>query len=108
MSGQANNNFDALITSNDNAGLIVVEVSYRLNAFGFLATQELSTEQGGASGNYGILDQILALQWVQDNIANFNGDPERVTLTGQSSGGTSIMALYSSPRASGLLLEVGP
>ena len=102
MSGQANNNFDALITSADDVSMIVVEVGYRLNAFGFMAIEELSAEQGGTSGNYGIRDQILALQWVRDNINLFNGDPDRVTLTGQSSGGTSIMALYSSPLASNL------
>ncbi len=101
MSGQANNNFDSLITSNDNEGLVVVEIGYRLNVFGFLAISELS-EETGTSGNYGIMDQLLALSWVQRNIAKFGGDPARVTLAGQSSGGTSIMALLSSPSAKGL------
>lgn len=83
-------------------GLVVVAVNYRLNIFGFLATKELSEEQGGASGNYGIRDQVLALQWVRDNIAAFNGDPNRVTIAGQSSGGTSVFALLSAPSTRGL------
>ena len=53
-------------------GIVVVQVSYRLNIFGFLATAQLSQEQGGVSGNYGIQDQIMALQWVQKNIRNFS------------------------------------
>jgi carboxylesterase type B len=102
MFGQANGNYDSLITANDNEGLVVVEVAYRLNAFGFMALSELSEEQEGSSGNYGIMDQLLALRWVQNNIIKFGGDPTRVTLAGQSSGGTSIMALLSAPSSYGL------
>ena len=84
-------------------GLVVVEAAYRLNIFGWLATEELSQEQAQAdvgsgvaySGNYGLRDQIEALQWVQDNIRRFGGDPDRVTLAGQSSGGTSIFSLLA-------------
>eukprot|EP01116_Phalansterium_solitarium_P017732 TRINITY_DN4443_c0_g1_i2.p1 TRINITY_DN4443_c0_g1~~TRINITY_DN4443_c0_g1_i2.p1 ORF type:complete len:552 (+),score=189.51 TRINITY_DN4443_c0_g1_i2:137-1792(+) len=79
-----------------------VTMSYRLNVFGFLATAELSGEQGGVSGNYGIMDQQLALRWVQDEIARFGCDPKRITVAGQSSGGTSIFALMSSPASRGL------
>ena len=83
--------------------MVVVAINYRLTAFGFLATSALgSADPRGVSGNYGILDQQLALQWVQDNIANFGGDPDSVTLIGQSSGGTSIFALLSSPASQGL------
>ena len=85
------------------SGVVVVQANYRLNIFGFLATEELSTvSSSGTSGNYGILDQIRALQWVQDNIEGFGGDPNRVTIMGQSSGGTSVFALMSSPLADGL------
>jgi para-nitrobenzyl esterase len=83
-------------------GAVIVSLAYRLNILGFLCTAELSGEQGGASGNYGFMDQQLALQWVQDNIGAFGGDPVRVTLIGHSSGGTSILALLASPASGGL------
>lgn len=73
----------------------------RLNIFGFLATADLYTEHGQA-GNYGIMDQQLALKWVKSHIGYFNGDPARLTLLGQSSGGTSILALLCSPASAGL------
>lgn len=83
--------------------VIVVTINYRLGALGFLAHPELSRESaGGWSGNYGLLDQIAALQWVQRNIAAFGGDPSRVTVFGQSSGAISISALTTSPLAQGL------
>ena len=81
--------------------MVVVEVGYRLNVFGFLAVEELSDEQNGASGNYGIMDQLLALSWVQSNIANFGGDPTRVTLRPEFRRHL-IMALLSVPSAKGL------
>jgi para-nitrobenzyl esterase len=65
------NDFTKLI-ARARKGLVVVQVNYRMNLFGFLAIKELSAEQGGSSGNYGIMDQILALQWVQDNIRSFS------------------------------------
>ncbi|MDP1738526.1 MAG: carboxylesterase family protein [Caulobacter sp.] len=84
-------------------GVVVVTVAYRLGALGFLAHPELTAESGrGSSGNYGLMDQVAALEWVKRNIAAFGGDPGRVTLFGQSSGSMSISALMTSPRAVGL------
>ncbi|GAB5372246.1 hypothetical protein AAMO2058_001648700 [Amorphochlora amoebiformis] len=82
---------------------ISVLANYRLNAFGYLSLNELSSrDPRGVSGNYGLLDQISALRWVQRNIKAFGGDPDRVTVYGQSSGGTSVLALLCSPQAKGL------
>lgn len=82
---------------------IVVTINYRLGPLGFLALPELSAESPhGASGNYGLLDQIAALQWVQRNIAAFGGDPERVMLFGESAGALDTVTLYASPLAAGL------
>ncbi|MFJ4621693.1 carboxylesterase/lipase family protein [Streptomyces sp. NPDC088812] len=84
-------------------GVVVVTFNYRLGAFGFLATPELSEESGHrASGNYGVLDQIAVLKWVRRNIAHFGGDPERVTIAGQSAGAGSVNFLSMSPLAKGL------
>jgi len=84
-------------------GLVVVTVNYRLGVFGFLATRELSAESGhGASGNYGLLDQRAALQWVQRNIAAFGGDPAKVTIAGQSAGAASVLDHVYSPLSAGL------
>ena len=84
-------------------GVIVVTANYRLGVFGFLADGELSRESAhGTSGNYGLLDQIAALRWVHRNIAAFGGDPDRVTVFGQSSGSISISALATSSLAKGL------
>ena len=83
--------------------VIVVTANYRLGVFGFLAHPDLSAEADyGTSGNYGILDKIAALHWVQRNIAAFGGDPENVTVFGQSSGSISISALVTSPLTKGL------
>ncbi len=81
---------------------IVVSINYRLGLLGFLSHPALSAEQGGASGNYGLLDQIAALRWVERNIAAFGGDPGNVTVFGESAGGLSILALMASPLADGL------
>ena len=84
-------------------GVVVVTFNYRIGVFGFLAHPDLSRESAQhTSGNYGLLDQIGALQWVQRNIAAFGGDPRRVTVFGQSSGSISISALITSPLARGL------
>ncbi|MCT9111929.1 carboxylesterase family protein [Streptomyces mirabilis] len=84
-------------------GLVVVTFNYRSGAFGFLSMPELSAESGhDASGNYGLLDQIAALRWVRRNISAFGGDPNRVTIAGQSAGGASVMHLLYSPLARGL------
>ena len=85
-------------------GLVMVTINYRLGAFGFLSHPELTKESGhNASGNYGLLDQVAALQWIHDNIAAFGGDPSRVTVAGQSAGSMSVHALIASPLAKGLL-----
>ncbi|MDI1492823.1 MAG: hypothetical protein OHK93_004606 [Ramalina farinacea] len=94
-------------------GIIVVTVNYRLGRLGFLAHPELSAESGHqASGNYGIMDQIAALGWVQRNIKAFGGDPKNVTIGGASAGGGSVHILRSSPLAKGLfskaICESGP
>ena len=83
-------------------GVILVSIAYRLGAFGFMAHPELTSEQGGHSGNYGLLDQIAGLQWVKKNIAQFGGDPNRVTIFGESAGGISVSMLSASPLAKGL------
>ena len=84
-------------------GAIVVTLNYRLGIFGFFAHPELSAESPDhVSGNQGILDQLAALHWVQDNIAAFGGDPGRVTIMGNSSGGESVALLVASPLATGL------
>jgi para-nitrobenzyl esterase len=83
-------------------GVVLVSIAYRLGAFGFLAHPELTREQGGHSGNYGLLDQIAGLQWVKHNIAAFGGDPNRVTIFGESAGGIAVSMLSASPLAKGL------
>ena len=83
--------------------VIVVTTQYRLGIFGWLAHPDLSAESTfGVSGNYGTLDQILALKWVQNNISNFGGDPDNVTIFGESAGGQAVSSLLMSPLAKGL------
>ena len=83
--------------------IIVVTFNYRVGPFGFLAHPELTEESPAhTSGNYGLLDQIAALEWVQRNIAAFGGDPRRVTIVGQSAGANSVSILMASPLAKGL------
>ena len=87
-------------------GIVVVSINYRLGMFGFLALPELSKESPlGISGNYGVLDEIAALKWVQSNIAAFGGDPSEVTIDGQSAGGLSAIYLMTSPLARGLFAK---
>jgi carboxylesterase type B len=87
-------------------GVVVVGFNYRVGIFGFLAHPMLSTESPHhSSGNYGLLDQIAALQWVRANIAAFGGDPERVTVFGESAGAVSIAVLMTSPLATGLFRQ---
>ena len=84
-------------------GVVLVTINYRLGPMGFMAHPELSAEnEAGGSGNYGILDQIAALQWVQANIARFGGDPGQVTIFGESAGAWSVNYLTATPLAAGL------
>ena len=84
-------------------GVVVVTMNYRLGAFGFFAHPELTADSGhSASGNYGLGDKIGSLEWVRDNIAAFGGDPDNVTIFGQSAGAASIATLVASPLADGL------
>ena len=84
-------------------GVIVVSVNYRVGPLGFLTHPELTKEsEHRSSGNYGLLDQIAALQWVRNNIAAFGGDPNQVTIFGQSAGAISVASLMRSPLATGL------
>jgi para-nitrobenzyl esterase len=84
-------------------GAVVVTINYRLGVFGFFAHPALTAESGHhASGNYAMLDQIAALQWVQKNIAAFGGDPNRVTIFGESAGSWAVNVLMASPLAKGL------
>ncbi len=88
-------------------GIIVVNMGYRLGVFGYLATEELRAESpNGSTGNYGLLDQIKALEWVRENIAAFGGDPENVTLSGESAGAASVSAIATSPLAKGLFRRI--
>ena len=84
-------------------GVLVVSLNYRMGVFGLLAHPELTKESGhNASGNYGLMDQVAALKWVKDNIAVFGGDPDNVTIFGESAGARSVSALMTSPLARGL------
>jgi para-nitrobenzyl esterase len=81
---------------------VLVSVAYRLGPFGFLAHPDLTKESGKGSGTYGLQDQIGGLRWVRNNIAQFGGDPSRVTIFGESAGGISVSMLAASPAARGL------
>src|SRR5208282_1316518 len=84
-------------------GIVVVTLNHRLNALGFLAHPQLTAEsEHRASGNYGVLDLVAALQWVRRNIAAFGGDPDEVTIAGESAGSEAVSALMASPLAKGL------
>jgi para-nitrobenzyl esterase len=83
-------------------GVVLVAIQYRLGALGFLSLPALTAEQGGASGNYGLMDQIAALKWVKANIARFGGDPDNVTIFGESAGGQDVGLLTLAPATEGL------
>ncbi len=84
-------------------GVVLVSISYRVGQFGFLAHPELSAETPNhVSGNYGLLDMVAALKWVKANIAAFGGDPNKVTIFGESAGGIAVSMLCASPLAKGL------
>lgn len=97
-SGMANYDGEAMAK----AGAVFVNFNYRVGAMGFLAHPELTAEQGGHSGNYGIMDQQAALRWIHDNIDKFGGDPSKVVIMGQSAGAGSVIAQIFSPGGKGL------
>ncbi len=84
-------------------GVIVVSVNYRLNAFGFLAHPELTASQPESPANFGSLDQQAGLKWVAENIAAFGGDPENITIAGQSAGGGSVLTQMTCPDNYGII-----
>lgn len=88
-------------------GVIVVTAEYRLGALGFFVHPLLAIEGHGSAGNYGLMDQLAALSWVQRNIRAFGGDSERVMAFGQSSGAADVEALLASPAARGLFSRAG-
>ena len=83
-------------------GVVVVTVNYRLNAFGFLSHPDITAEASGAPANFGHLDQQAGTRWVKRNIAAFGGDPDRITIGGQSAGGGSVLSQLTSPQNEGL------
>ena len=83
-------------------GVVLVTINYRLGVFGFLATVDLGHEANGAAGNYGLLDMVSGLQWVKANIKQFGGDPDNVTIFGESAGSFAVSTLMASPVARGL------
>ena len=100
ITGSANQNDG---TNFAKQGIVFASIEYRTGALGFLAHPELSAEnKKGISGNYGLMDMILALEWIQDNIAAFGGDPKKVTIMGESAGAIAVSMLCSSPLAKGL------
>jgi para-nitrobenzyl esterase len=88
-------------------GVVLVSIAYRVGQLGFLAHPELSAESPNhVSGNYGLLDMIAALKWIKENIAAFGGDPDKVTIFGESAGGIAVSMLCASPLAKGLFVGV--
>jgi para-nitrobenzyl esterase len=83
-------------------GAVFVSMNYRLGALGFFAHPAIEKENPGGPVNFGLLDQIAALEWIRKNIAQFGGDPSNVTIFGQSAGAKSVLALFASPLARGL------
>lgn len=90
-----------------NKGIIVVSVGQRLNLFGYMALPQLTAEQG-KSGNYGFMDQIMAVEWVKENIAAFGGDPDNITVGGQSGGSLKSCMLAGSPKSNKLISRCVP
>src|SRR5690606_23953483 len=84
-------------------GVVLVSIAYRVGQLGFLAHPELSAEDpNNVSGNYGLLDMIAGLKWIRKNISAFGGDPDNVTIFGESAGGIAVSMLCASPLAKGL------
>ena len=87
-------------------GVILVNFAYRLGIFGYMANDELAAESlNGTTGDYGLLDQIMALKWVHENIGEFGGDPDNITIAGESAGSSSVNALCVSPLTEGLFVR---
>ena len=86
-------------------GVVLVTINYRLGVFGFLASSDLAKEQGGTAGNYGLMDMVAGLQWVKENIKKFGGDPDNVTIFGESAGSFAVSTLMASPMAKGLFAK---
>lgn len=82
--------------------VVLVTINYRLGVFGFLVTDEMAKENNGSAGNWGLMDMVAALQWVKANIAAFGGDPDNVTIFGESAGSFAVSTLMASPMAQGL------
>jgi len=96
-------NSPASLAQQGTNGTIVVAIQYRLGALGYFSSADLAAEDpDGSTGNYGLLDQLLALEWVQDNIAAFGGDPSNVTIFGESAGAKSTCGLLATPLSDGL------
>ncbi len=103
VAGSGNMNGESLMRH----GVVLVSLNYRLGVFGFFALPGLAAESPGhTAGNYGLMDQIAALQWVQQNIRKFGGDPSNVTIFGESSGAMDVNSLMTSPTATGLFHRV--
>jgi para-nitrobenzyl esterase len=101
-SNRAGGASDSITSSITNQGVVLVSIQYRLGILGFLSHPALNAEQDGSSGNYGLMDQIAALRWVQNNIAQFGGDPNNVTIFGESAGSQDVSLLLASPLSQGL------
>lgn len=92
-----------------NKGLVVITINYRVGVIGFLAHHELTKEsEHNSSGNYGLMDQMQALKWIKKNITAFGGDPDKITIMGQSAGASSVNYLTASPLAKGLFIRAIP
>jgi para-nitrobenzyl esterase len=86
-------------------GVVLVTINYRLGVMGFMVNSDLAKEAGGTAGNYGLMDMIAALQWVRQNIASFGGDPQNVTIFGESAGSFAVSTLMASERSRGLFAK---
>lgn len=82
--------------------VVLVTVDYRMGVFGFLASEDLAKEAGGSAGNYGLMDMVAGLRWVKQNIVQFGGDPNNVTIFGESAGSFAVSSLMAAPDAQGL------
>ncbi|MBB3953750.1 carboxylesterase/lipase family protein [Novosphingobium sediminicola] len=101
-SNRAGSAGDTVLSPLAQRGVVLVAIQYRLGIFGNLPHRALASEQGGHTGNYGLMDQIAALRWVQANIARFGGDPANVTIFGESAGGQDVGLLLAAPSTQGL------